>query len=96
MPSLYIYYRVTEAELAVACRIARAMQQQICCRYPGLQTDLLKRPQAVAGVITLMEIYTDLPACCELVDLQIDIERSSEVLSVYLQSTRHVEVFVRP
>lgn len=96
MHSLYIYYRVAETDLATACAAARAMQQQICTRYPGLQTDLLQRPQAVDGVVTLMEIYTVLPAACELLILQTDIERLIHSMPAVLQVPRQVEVFIRP
>lgn len=96
MYSVYIYYRVAEADLATACAVARAMQQQICARYPGLQTDLLQRPQAVSGIVTLMEIYTTLPATCELAVLQTDIEQAALSMPAVLQVPRHVEVFIRP
>ena len=96
MYSLYIYYRVAEADLVAACVAARTMQQQICTRYPGLQTDLLQRPQAVDGAVTLMETYTALPANCALVMLQTDIEHAAQSMSAGLRVPRHVEVFIRP
>jgi hypothetical protein len=96
MHNVYIYYRVSAADLAAACAAVRVLQQQLCVSYPGMQTDLLQRPQVVEGNVTLMEIYTALPADCALLVLQADIERSAEGMSAYLQSPRHVEVFIRP
>lgn len=96
MHSLYIYYRVAEADLAAACAAVRVMQQQLGTQYLGLQTDLLQRPQVVAGVVTLMEIYSALPAACEPAVLQADIKAAASSMFVYLQSPRHVEMFIRP
>lgn len=65
--SLYIYYRVTQAELARAVAAVQAMQAGLCARHPGLQAQVLRRvetaaaAEAVAGagpVVTLMEVYS--------------------------------------
>jgi hypothetical protein len=54
---LYVYYKVPEAALAATVAAARQVQAALCAAHPGLQADLLRRPEATGGLVTLMETY---------------------------------------
>jgi hypothetical protein len=99
---LYIYYRVAADDLVAVRAAARAMQAGLCSAHPGLQAELLRRPELQAGDITLMEAYrmagdkTEADPTAGGVDvaLQADIERAAAVLGGWLRGARHVEGFV--
>ncbi len=54
---LYVYYRVSATELAATVAAVRAMQIALTAALPGLQAELLRRPEPQAGAVTLMETY---------------------------------------
>lgn len=54
---LYVYYRVAEAELGRTVGAVRSMQQALVAARPGLQAELLRRPELRDGQVTLMETY---------------------------------------
>jgi len=56
-PRLYVYYRVPEAGLAAAVQAVQAMQAALVAAWPGLQAELLRRPELRDGEVTLMESY---------------------------------------
>ena len=56
---LYVYYKVDIAQHAALAPRVRAFQAALCARWPGLQCELLQRPEASAGVETWMETYRD-------------------------------------
>ena len=59
---LYVYYRVAEADLGRTVGAVRVMQQSLVAAHPGLQAELLRRPELRDGQVTLMETYAgDLP-----------------------------------
>lgn len=93
---VYVYYRVQAADLVDAVQAARALQAQLRDRWPGLQAELLARPEAGSDdARTLMEVYAldaepgglDAPR-------QAAIEAAAaQALAPWLQGPRHVEVF---
>ena len=54
---LYVYYRVPQATLAATLLAVRAMQAALVAAHPGLRAQLMRRPEAREGGITLMEAY---------------------------------------
>ena len=54
---LYVYYWVAEADLARTVGAVRTMQQALAVACPGLQAELLRRPDLRDGQVTLMETY---------------------------------------
>ncbi len=56
-PQLYVYYKVPEAALAATVAAAQRVQSALRAAHPGLQTSLLRRPDAPGGTVTLMETY---------------------------------------
>jgi hypothetical protein len=54
---LYVYYRVPEAALAACVAAAQAMQAALVAVHPGLQAELLRRPEGRDAEVTLMETY---------------------------------------
>lgn len=54
---LYVYYRVPEAALAATVAAVRAVQATLVQQHPGLQAELLRRPEPRDGEVTLMETY---------------------------------------
>ncbi len=54
---LYLYYSVPEAALADTLTAVRAMQRALRAAHPGLQTELMRRPEVRDGEVTLMETY---------------------------------------
>lgn len=55
---LYVYYRVPEAALVATVKAVRAMQATLTAAHPGLQAELLRRPELRDGEVTLMEAYS--------------------------------------
>jgi hypothetical protein len=54
---LYVYYRVAEAQLAATVAAVRRVQATLVATHPGLQAELLRRPELREGGVTLMETY---------------------------------------
>lgn len=54
---LYVYYRVPGLALAATVTAVRTMQATLAAAHPGLQADLLRRPELRDGEVTLMETY---------------------------------------
>jgi Domain of unknown function (DUF4936) len=54
---LYVYYRVPQAQLAAAAAAVRQVQATLVAAHPGLQAELLRRPELRDGDVTLMETY---------------------------------------
>jgi Domain of unknown function (DUF4936) len=54
---LYVYYRVAEAQLPATVLAVRQVQAALVAAHPGLQAELLRRPELRDGEVTLMETY---------------------------------------
>ena len=54
---LYVYYRVAEAALPATLAAVRQVQATLVSAHPGLQAELLRRPELRDGDVTLMETY---------------------------------------
>jgi hypothetical protein len=72
----YVYYRVREADLAAVSAALRALQGDV---------ELLRRPGASDGLVTLMEVHRADDAAVEA--------RCAAAVAPWLQGVRHVEVF---
>jgi hypothetical protein len=99
---LYIYWRVSPAEVQAAVAAAAHMQRALRQRHPGLQARLLLRNEAhtkLQAAPTLMEIYACQQAGGIDPSLQADIENAAAVLARYVSPAsdgpgrRHTEVF---
>lgn len=90
---LFVYYRVAEPTLEQACSSALDMQRGLCEAHPGLQTRLLRRPEASEGRCTLMETYARSAGIDDA--LQAEIEAAARAaLGRWQLGERHTEVFV--
>jgi hypothetical protein len=72
----YVYYRVREADLAAAAAALGAL--------PG-EVELLRRPGADDGLVTLMEVHRNEDPALEA--------QCAAAVAPWLQGVRHVEVF---
>lgn len=99
--SLYVYYRVTQAELARAVDAAQAMQAGLCARHPGLHAQVLRRVEAAAvagaaaagdAVVTLMELYSTPQGVDDALLAEIEAAAASRRPEARV-SARHVELF---
>ena len=55
---LYVYYRVPQARLDATVAVVRQVQADLVAAHPGLQAELLRRPELRDGDVTLMETYS--------------------------------------
>ncbi len=82
---LYVYYRVPDAALAATVAAVRAVQVRLVQQHPGLQAELLRRPELRDGEVTLMETYAGVLSAAE----RDAIEQATSALP----QPRHTEVF---
>lgn len=54
---LYVYFKVDVPSHEAWARRIRQFQAQMVAQWPGLEAELLQRPEATAGKETWMEIY---------------------------------------
>ena len=89
--SLYIYYRVPLAHLLTLADAASAMQAELCRQTPGLTAQLMRRPKAQDGQVTVMETYHHVSG----VDSQVEaaINEAAKALSGLIAGSRQVEHF---
>lgn len=85
----YVYYRVGAADLEAALAAARAVQQRLRERCPGLAAELLRRPSEAAGQVTLMEVY----AFADAAQAAAVETAAAQATARWLLGDRHVEVF---
>ena len=87
---IYVYYRIAQADLDAVREKVLALQARLCADHAGLRAELLRRPEAAEGQLTLMEIYV----CEQGIDaaLQAAIEAAASYAG--LAGQRHVEAFV--
>ena len=96
MRELFIYYQATIENASVLHATALALQVELQAQHPGLQTRLLRRPEAANGLHTWMENYAaplSPNGICE--SLQGEIERTALAkLASLIVGPRHTESFV--
>ena len=97
MRELFVYYRVRVDDADAVLMRVRGLQARLVARHPGLTARVLRRPEAVDGSQTWMEVYAlDPVQGPHGVDagLQAAIEREAAASLPSLDGQRHAEVFV--
>ncbi|MEO8154120.1 MAG: DUF4936 family protein [Rhizobacter sp.] len=96
MRELFIYYQATIENASVLHATALALQAELQAQHPGLQTRLLRRPEAANGLHTWMETYAaPLSPNGISESLQSEIESvASAKLASLIEGQRHTESFV--
>jgi transposase len=82
----YVYYRVPEAQLAPALQALRPLHAEL--RRLGAAVELLRRPDAPQGRVTLMDVYSLDDAAAAAFEA-----RAAAALAPWLDGQRHVEQF---
>lgn len=90
--TLFIYYRVASSQAAAARPAVEALQDRLREALPGLQTQVLRRPEEKDGQQTWMEIYSHPQGVSP--QAQDRIEAAARELQALCPGPRHVEVFV--
>jgi hypothetical protein len=94
---VYVYYRVDAAQAGAAIAAARRALALLCERHVGLRADLMRRPEANDGHVTLMEAYArDAVVSADGIDpaLLRDIEAEvAPATAAWTVGARHAEVF---
>lgn len=94
---LYVYYRVPLVHLHDLLARVRQTQARLSADHPGLQADLLRRPELRDGDVTLMETYAiDAATAADGLDQPLidHIERTlGTALADLPCGARHAEVF---
>jgi hypothetical protein len=93
---LFIYYRATIENASVLHAAALALQADLQARHPGLQTRLLRRPEAADGLHTWMETYAAPSSAHGISEsLQGEIESAAHTkLATLISGSRHTESFI--
>ena len=89
--SLYVYYRVPLAHLVALADAASAMQAELCRQTPGLTAQLMRRPKAQDGQVTVMETYHHASGVDPRVEAAIN--EVAKALSDLIAGSRQVEHF---
>ena len=84
---LYVYYRVPQQALATTLEAVRTMHAMLIAAHPGLQAELLRRPELRDGEVTLMETYAAAAGISPA--MQARIEHAAHALP----QPRHTESF---
>ncbi len=87
---LYVYYKVQPLQHAALVPRVRQFQAGLMARHPGLQTELMQRPEVSGGVETWMEIYRMASGLTPELISTID----QAALAAALPAPRHTERFV--
>ncbi len=92
---LFIYWRVTPADLPAALQALRDWQGALMAQQPALQCRLYQRGGVSTAEATVMESYAlALPGAGIDDALRLHIEQAGQcVLQRWLRGARHVEVF---
>jgi hypothetical protein len=90
--TLFIYYRVASSQAVAARPAVEALQARLREALPGLQTQLMRRPEEKDGQQTWMEIYSHPQGVSP--QAQDQIEAAARELRGLGPGPRHVEVFV--
>ncbi len=83
---LYVYYKVPAAALAATVAAVHRVQAALRTAHPGLQAELLRRPEVPGGQVTLMETYAGA--------LSPQVEAAIAEATSALPQPRHSERFV--
>jgi hypothetical protein len=91
---LYVYYKVQAADCAALQGAVIAMQGRLAAAH-GLAPQLKRRPLAVDGVQTWMEVYPDVGAGAaqEAFLLALDAAVTDAGLARWVAGPRHAEIF---
>jgi hypothetical protein len=87
---LYVYFKVPLAEHDAWVPRARDFQTALLKVWPGLQAELLQRPEASGGKETWMEVYNHPMGITS--EIQAFIEHGAEVARMPMP--RHTERFI--
>ncbi len=97
---VYVYYKVAEADAQAHERAALAFQAELLkhhkALWPQLSARLMRRPEAIQGQHTWMEVYElGQAADPDRLPIWTEIEQQAQAaLGSRIQGTRHCEVFV--
>jgi hypothetical protein len=89
MVDLYIYYRVAEHNAASLASLVQAMQAQLAEGH-GVAVQLKRRPDAVDGMQTWMEVY---PGAADGFAQALDAAVEAAALDSFIFGARHTEIF---
>jgi hypothetical protein len=89
---LFIYYRVACAHWRDAANAVEQWQQQLRRSHPELVARVLRRPEAIGDMVTLMELYAVEDGSVGPV-LEAEIARGASALQPWLIGERHSERF---
>jgi hypothetical protein len=93
---LFVYYRVAEDSWQLACAAVQEFQRALRVAEPGLTARVLRRPEAGAGMVTLMEVYSiDARSSPEGIGdaWQSRIADAAQAARQWQRSDRHIECF---
>lgn len=91
--TLFVYYRVAEADAAAAADAIKQCQAELSMAHPGLRCQLWRRPEASTSEVTVMESYAAPDGIDEALAQRIEAQATLALLP-WLRGTRHTEVFV--
>ncbi len=87
---LYVYYKVEAGAHAELAPRVRRFQAGLATRWPGLEHELMQRPEAANGIETWMETYRHESGIGA--DMVEAIQRMASLIK--LPMPRHGELFV--
>ena len=89
---LYVYYRVDQADFVAVRAAALDVQATLRRDHPGLQAELLRRPDLRDGQATLMETYAQADGVDAALAQAIEAA-AAKSLARWLKGPRHCERF---
>ena len=93
-PRWFIYYRVHLDDLPVVQATVHRYQAELRSSHPALVAQLLRRPHAAEGLVTLMETYALNGQAAADAAVPAAIEMAARPIARWLRSERHIEEFV--
>ena len=91
---VFVYYRVAEAQVAGLLPSIRAFQQALLGPGAAASDSLMRRPEAAAGLVTLMETYRLPAGLAADTALRQRLAEGPAALLPCLHGPRQVEEFV--
>jgi Domain of unknown function (DUF4936) len=89
---LFVYYRVACAHWRDAANAVEQWQQQLRRSHPELLARVLRRPEAIGDMVTLMEVYAVKGGSVGS-PLEVEIARGASALQPWLIGERRSERF---